>query len=240
MAPRPPPVGPERAGATLIGTGGDASCMQFNRHLVLALDDVEPSAAVAIARALQHGLDAVKVGWPLVLSAGTGVVGSLADIVPVICDFKVADIPAVNEMIVSAAVGAGSSGVIVHGFVGSDSVAAAVKAAKGMDVFVVAEMSHPGAVEFIQPAAEAIARMAKDAGAAGIIAPATRPERVAHLREVIGPDMRILSPGVGTQGGDARRAVQSGADALIVGRSLYWARDPQRAMAELQRSLLGP
>jgi len=213
--------------------------MQFNRHLVLALDDVEPSAAVAIARSLSRGIDAVKVGWPLVLSAGTGIVGKVADVVPVICDFKVADIPAVDEMIVRAAVGAGASGVIVHGFVGSDSVAAAVKAAQGIDVFVVAEMSHPGAVEHIQAASEAIARSAKDAGAAGIIAPATRPERVARLREVIGPRLKILSPGVGVQGGDARRALMAGANAVIVGRSLYRAPNPQKALAELGSALDG-
>jgi len=76
--------------------------MQFNHHLVLALDDVEPSAAVTIARSLMKGIDAVKVGWPLVLSAGTVVVGKVADVVPVICDFKVADIPAVDEMIEDA------------------------------------------------------------------------------------------------------------------------------------------
>jgi len=215
------------------------SIMQFNHHLVLALDDVEPSAAVTIARSLSRGIDAVKVGWPLVLSAGTGIVGKVADVVPVICDFKVADIPAVDEMIVRAAVGAGASGVIVHGFVGSDSVAAAVKAAQGIDVFVVAEMSHPGAVEHIQPASEAIARSAKDVGAAGIIAPATRPERVARLREVIGPRLKILSPGVGVQGGDARRALMAGANAVIVGRSLYRAPNPQKALAELGSALDG-
>ena len=215
------------------------STMQFNHHLVLALDDVEPSAAVTIARSLSKGIDAVKVGWPLVLSAGTAVVGKVADVVPVICDFKVADIPAVDEMIVRAAVGAGASGVIVHGFVGSDSVVASVKAAQGIDVFVVAEMSHPGAVEHIQAASEAIARAARDAGAAGIIAPATRPERIARLREVIGPKMRILSPGVGVQGGDARRALMAGANAVIVGRSLYRAPNPQKALAELGSALDG-
>lgn len=214
--------------------------MRFDRHLVLALDDVEPQAAMAIARALGHGLDAVKVGWPLVLSAGTGIVGRLADVVPVICDFKVADIPAVTEMIVKVAATSGARGVIVHGFVGSDSVAAAVRSSMGADVFVVAEMSHPGAVEHIQGRAEAIARSAKDAGAAGIIAPATRPERVTLLREVVGTGMRILSPGVGTQGGDAAGAIRAGADAIIVGRSLYRAPNSQRAMDDLLAQMRRP
>lgn len=211
--------------------------MQFNHHLVLALDDVEPTAVLPVVRSLERGLDAVKVGWPLVLNAGTGIVGHIADVVPVICDFKVADIPAVTQMIVRSAVAAGAHGVIVHGFVGSDSVRAAVEAASGTDVFVVAEMSHPGAVEHVQGASEAIARAAREARAAGIIAPATRPERVTALRAVVGPDMRILTPGVGTQGGDAASAIRAGADALIVGRSLYRAPNPQRALDELVQSL---
>ncbi len=213
--------------------------MDFENHLVLALDDLDRRRALEVAGQLSHGLDAVKVGIPFVLTEGLGVVGELASIAPVICDFKVADIPAVSAMIVGRAVGAGASGVIVHGFVGSDSVAAAAEAAQGRDVIVVAEMSHPGALDYIQEVSESIVAMARDVGATGIIAPATRPERVRRLRELAGPDLRILTPGVGVQGGGAREAVEAGADALIVGRSLYRAEDPLSVMAALKEELSG-
>jgi orotidine-5'-phosphate decarboxylase len=211
--------------------------MRIHNRIVLALDDLTGDRAMEVASGLAHGLDAVKLGYPLVLTEGLGVVSRLSSIVPVICDFKVADIPAVSAMIVERAVGAGAAGVIVHGFVGHDSVAEAASAAGDADVFVVTEMSHPGALDYIQDRAEDMAAMARDAGATGIIAPATRPARVSALRNIIGPDMLILSPGVGAQGGSAGETIRAGASALIVGRSLYRAADPQAALAELQEDL---
>ena len=220
-----------------IIAGGHRGPMQIRNRIVLALDDLDGDSAVAVARRLSRGLDAVKVGYPLVLSEGLGVVSRLAEEAPVICDFKVADIPAVSAMIVERAVGAGASGVIVHGFVGHDTVQEAARAAGGRDVFVVAEMSHPGAVDYIQDRAEDMAAMAREAGATGIIAPATRPQRVTALRNVVGPDLLILSPGVGTQGGSAGDTVRAGADAVIVGRSLYRAEDPEAVLDELLADL---
>jgi orotidine-5'-phosphate decarboxylase len=211
--------------------------MHIKNRIVLALDDLTGDRAVEISRDLAHGLDAVKVGWPLVLTEGLSVVQRLAALTPVICDFKVADIPAVSAMIVRRAVDAGASGVIVHGFVGEDTVREAKEAAGDADVIVVTEMSHPGALDYIQAASESIGAMARRAGATGIIAPATRPERVAHLRGIVGPDLRILCPGVGTQGGSAGDTVRAGADAVIVGRSLYRSADPQEALGSLLEEL---
>ncbi len=211
--------------------------MRIENRIVLALDDLTGDRAVEVASSLAHGLDAVKVGYPLVLTEGVGVVSRLSHVVPVICDFKVADIPAVSAMIVRRAVDAGAAGVIVHGFVGHDSVAEAAKAAGDADVFVVTEMSHPGALDYLQARAEEMAAMARDSGARGIIAPATRPERVMALRGIIGPDMLILSPGVGTQGGSAGETIRAGASAVIVGRSLYRADDPNSVLDSLRMDM---
>jgi orotidine-5'-phosphate decarboxylase len=71
--------------------------------------------------------------------------------------------------------------------------------------------------------------IAREAGADGIIAPATRPERLAMIRQRAGSKLKILSPGVGTQGGDAATAIKAGADFVIVGRSIYNAPDPYQA-----------
>jgi orotidine-5'-phosphate decarboxylase len=211
--------------------------MRIKNRIVLALDDLTGEQAMDAASRLAYGIDAVKVGYPLVLTEGLGVVGEISRVAPVICDFKVADIPAVSAMIVERAVGAGAVGVIVHGFVGEDSVREASEAAGDRAVFVVTEMSHPGALDFIRDVATDIAAMARRAGATGIIAPATRPERVTALREVVGPDMLILSPGVGTQGGSAGDTIAAGADAVIVGRSLYRSPDPEASLEGLLSEL---
>jgi orotidine-5'-phosphate decarboxylase len=89
-------------------------------------------------------------------------------------------------------------------------------------------MSHPGATEFFQGgAAERIARLAMDCGADGIIAPATRPDRVNVLRHIVG-NRKILSPGIGAQGGDADTVARL-VDGIIVGRAIYEADNPGTA-----------
>ncbi|OGS46412.1 MAG: orotidine 5'-phosphate decarboxylase [Euryarchaeota archaeon RBG_16_67_27] len=206
--------------------------MRAERGLVLALDTTDLARTRFVAGAVRGEVDAIKVGWPLVLASGIDIVEELARSSYVLCDFKVADIPNTNRLIVEQAVARGASGVIAHGFPGEDSVRACVEAARTADVFVVAEMSHPGGEEFTSRHAEEIARLAVRAGAAGIIAPATRPERIAALRGILGSRL-ILSPGVGAQGGTATDAIHMGADAVIVGRSIYEAADPAKAAAAL-------
>jgi orotidine-5'-phosphate decarboxylase len=103
-------------------------------------------------------------------------------------------------------------------------------ASMGASIYAVTEMSHPGGVEFTAPNAEALARVGVECGAKGFIAPATRPDRIAAIRAIIG-DREILSPGVGAQGGSAASAIRAGADYVIAGRAIYNAEDP-RAAAE--------
>ena len=208
--------------------------MKISSGLVLALDVVEKARALSVAAAVAGHIDAVKVGTPLVLSCGTGTIGEIAKNAYVLCDFKVADIPNTSRLVAAEAFKAGARGIICHAFPGKDSVAAVAEEAKrhGGDVFVVTEMSHPGALEFMAGHAEAMAGLAKEARAAGIIAPATRPEKVAALRAIVG-DMQILSPGVGAQGGSASQAIAAGADAIIVGRSIYEAPEPAAAARKL-------
>jgi len=206
--------------------------MRLEHRVVLALDVVNPTKARSVARAVRGSVDAVKVGWPLVLAAGLGIVKELATDAVVVCDFKVADIPNTNRLIVEQAVAAGASGVICHAFAGEDAVRACVDAAGRAEVFVVTEMSHPGGAEYTAKHAEDFARLAVRAGAAGIVAPATRPERVRALRSIVGSKL-ILSPGVGAQGGRPADAIAAGADAVIVGRAINDAEDPAAAAREV-------
>jgi orotidine-5'-phosphate decarboxylase len=202
--------------------------MRIERRVVLALDVTDPSRALSIARAVKGDVDAIKAGWALFLSGGPGLFRELAGLGYLLADLRTAEIPNTTRLIVEQIAALGASGLITQGFVGEDSVRAAVEAAGRAEVFVITEMSHPGGAQFTAPHAEEMAKMAIHAGAAGIVAPATRPDRVRALRAIVGRKL-ILAPGVGTQGGRASDAIAAGADAVIVGRSIYEAADPAAA-----------
>ena len=214
--------------------------MKTETRMILALDETDPERALDIAKKVSGYIDAVKINWPLVLTGGPEMITRLAEISDVICDFKVADIPNTVSLIVSNAVKRGASAVIVHAFTGDDSLKAAVAAAGDAEIYAVTEMSHPGGRMFTAKHAEEMAAMGVECGAAGFIAPATRPERIAAIRKVIG-DRKILSPGVGAQGGSASSAIRAGADYVIVGRAIYGSDDPEaaaRSIAEEIRTVL--
>jgi len=198
--------------------------MQKKNRVILALDVTSRADAMRVVEAVRGYVDAIKINWPLVLATGPDIIREMSSVKDVICDFKIADIPNTNKLIVEQAMSRGASAVICHGFTGDDSVKACVDAAKGQ-VFVVTEMSHPGGKQFTAPLADKLAALAKSAGARGIVAPATRPERIAALRKIIG-GLEIISPGVGAQGGKASDAIRAGADYIIVGRAIYDATDP--------------
>jgi orotidine-5'-phosphate decarboxylase len=196
--------------------------------LIIALDVTDGNEAISISKAVAEHVDAIKIGYPLVLGAGLGIITRISEFAPVIADFKVADIPNTDKLICEQTFKAGAEAVIVHGFTGKDSLAECVNTGKeyGKDIYVVTEMSHPGALDFMQTVAEALAMMAVESGASGVVAPATRPGRLREIRNVVG-DLTIISPGVGAQGGSASDTIRAGADYVIVGRSIYGSRNPE-------------
>jgi orotidine-5'-phosphate decarboxylase len=211
--------------------------MEKKNRVILALDVTSRSDAMRVVNAVREHVDAIKINWPLILAAGPDIISEMSKVKAVICDMKIADIPNTNRLIVEQAMSRGASAVIAHGFTGDDSVKACVEAAKGQ-VFVVTEMSHPGGKQFTAPVADRLASLAKSCGARGIVAPATRPERIAALRKLIG-NMEIISPGVGAQGGKASDAIRAGADYIIVGRAIYEAPDPGAAAKALADEVRG-
>ena len=208
--------------------------MKKKNSLILALDVLSRDKALELTEQLVDHFDAIKVGYPLILHAGLGIVEEISSISPVIADLKIADTPNTNRLICEAVLGAGADAIIAQAFPGKDSLVACADCARGFgaDLFVVTEMSHPGAEQFMAPLAERMARLAVESGASGVVAPATRPERIRLIRSIIG-DKLIISPGVGAQGGSAGEALQAGADYLIVGRSVYGSADPVAQAKEL-------
>lgn len=202
--------------------------MRKKNRLILALDVKSRARALKVCKETKEFIDAIKVGYPLVLTAGLRFIKELKKFKkPVIADFKVADIPYISGGICELAVESGADYVIVHGFAGEDVVKACSEVA---DIFVVAEMSHPGSKDFISKEAEKIAKIARKY-AYGVVAPATRPERVKRIREIAG-DLVIISPGVKAQGAEVGDAIKAGADFEIIGRKICDSRNPKKAAQE--------
>lgn len=214
--------------------------MEIKNNLILALDVMNENEAIDICDSIKEYIDTIKIGYPLALAEGLEIINKLKDKFgfKVICDFKVADIDATNSKICDETFKAGADAIICHGFVGNDSVQACLDMANkhGKELFLLTEMSHPGAKMFLQKNADEIAKMGVEMGITNYVAPATRLDRLSDIRNIVGKDSYIISPGVGKQGGDGKKTLEF-SNAIIVGRNIYEAEDPKLACENLIKSL---
>ena len=139
--------------------------------------------------------------------------------VPVILDAKRGDVGATAERYaIEAFERYEADAVTVNPYLGGDSLEPFLRYAnKG--VVVLCRTSNPGAGELqdlrigdrplYQVVAELAARRWNSRGNCLLVVGATYPRELAEVREIVG-DMALLVPGVGAQGGDVGRAVQSG------------------------------
>ena len=214
--------------------------MDVKNDIILAMDLMDLLNAYELAEKIKQYIDTIKIGYPLTLSEGLKSIQIFKENFDfkIICDYKVADIPETNSKIADLTFDAGADAIISHGFVGKDSVQSVVDVADSYDreVFLLTEMSHPGATMFLQGVAEDIAKMGVEMGIKNYVAPSTRLDRLSDIRNIVGKDSFIISPGVGTQGGSPKDTLNY-ADALIIGRSIYEVDDPKSAIIEIIDSL---
>jgi orotidine-5'-phosphate decarboxylase len=234
-----------------------------NSPLVLALDfPFEPAEnrnnilikAQKILKAVHPYISAVKINHHLTLPLGTfdGVQFLVEQIrgqgLLAIMDAKVNDIGATNQVIAEYYFAAGFDAIIANPFVGwEEGMKPLFDVSKRLNrgVILLTYMSHKGAAEGYGqiivdpytgeqiPQYVSFARKAVQWGADGVVVGATRPEKIAEVKQILGDKAAIYSPGVGVQGGSADAAIRAGSDYLIVGREITMATDPAEAAQKL-------
>jgi len=127
-------------------------------------------------------------------------------------------------------------------------------------VFVLALTSNPGSADFQRlmvdgvPLYRHILRRCLDTyggtGSLGFVVGATHPEELAEIREMIGPEIPLLIPGVGAQGGDAAATIRANAGGVALvnvsrgitaaGRDADFAERARAAAMDFVRQLAEP
>ena len=143
--------------------------------------------------------------------------------IPVLIDAKVGDMGNTAEQYARAFYEVlGCDALTVTPYLGADCVAP-FTAYQDRTTFLVCLTSNPGADDFQkdphQPLYEQVIAKAHEWNAAhniGLVAGATQPEHLARVR-ALAPNMPLLMPGVGAQGGSVELAVKNGCDAQGAG-----------------------
>ena len=207
--------------------------------------------AASLVSEMKGRIVAVKVNWHLVLPYGVLGLRELVERcndggLPLIADMKLNDIGATNAEAAETLFSNGFDAVIANPFVGykegmEDLLAKSHEMKKA--VFMLVYMSHKGAREGYglrirgEPLFMSFAKKTRAWGAEGAVVSSKSPSIIRRVRSVLSRDQVILSPGVGIQGGDAKKALAAGSDYLIVGRSIVDSKDPVRSVESLNREL---
>jgi len=235
-------------------------------QLLVALDVADGGRALELADALTDLAGGFKVGSRLFTLEGPGLVRALVDRgARVFLDLKFHDIPNTVAQAVDAAVQTGAWMIDVHASGGAAMMEAAARAGReaadrlgrpaplviGITVLTSMDQAALQACGVGLPLFDhvvALARMAKGAGLAGVVA---SPHETAAIRAACGPDFTIVTPGIrGASAGGAQHdqvrtmgpadAMRAGADYLVVGRPIIAASDPRAAAAAIVEELGQP
>jgi len=84
------------------------------------------------------------------------------------------------------------------------------------------------------PMFEIFLQYAKKSRVDGIIVGATHLKTLKHITSIT--KIPIYSPGIGTQGGNPKSAIDNGSNYLIIGRSILNSRDKHKTLSKLLKS----
>ena len=218
-------------------------------RLIVALDFPNQVKALALVSVLSDAVSTYKIGLQLYTAEGPGIVRAVAATgAKVFLDLKLHDIPTTVAKAVATAGELGVQMLTVHLSGGRAMLEAAVEARSpnlfllGVTVLTSATpetLTETGVNSGIEEQVLRLADLGKKSGIDGLI---TSPHEVRALRDWLGDEMRLITPGVRPSwaaANDQKRfttpgeALKNGADYLVIGRPITADPDPRAAVERL-------
>jgi orotidine-5'-phosphate decarboxylase len=218
--------------------------LDARERLIVALDIPSVAAAEAMVTRLGDSVWFYKIGYQLAFAGGLPfAAGLIAAGKQVFLDLKLHDIGNTVAKGVESVAQLGATFLTVHAY--PQTMKAAVEGKQGSTLRILAvtvltsyddaDLAAAGYEMNVKELAAARAAQARDTGVDGLVCSA---EEAATLRDIAGPGMVLVTPGIrpaGSAVGDQKRimtparAIEAGADYLVVGRPILEARDPKAA-----------
>jgi orotidine-5'-phosphate decarboxylase len=218
-------------------------------RLIVALDVPTADEALALVQALGGDIAIFKVGLQLYTAAGPQIVRAItATGARVFLDLKLHDIPNTVASAVAAAGELGVAMLTLHLAGGRAMLEAAVKRCPtdllllGVTVLTSSDEStlrETGVTAGVSEQVLRLAALGQQAGIGGLIA---SPHELRPLRNQLGAEMTIITPGVRptwAAANDQKRfttpaeALNNGADYLVIGRPITAHPDPREAVRKI-------
>ena len=224
---------------------------EMRDRLIVGLDVPTLAEAEKVVRELGDTVNFYKIGYQLVFAGGLDFASELAQSgKKVFLDMKLLDIDNTVAKGVENIARMGVSMLTLHAY--PKAMRAAVAAAEGsglclLGVTVLTSMDEQDLIEAgydTDPKSLVLKRaaQARDAGMGGVVCSAAE---AAMIRETVGPDLAVVTPGirpVGADAGDQKRvvtpadAIRAGASHLVVARPIVGAPDRKAAAEEIGRA----
>jgi orotidine-5'-phosphate decarboxylase len=226
------------------------------RRIIVALDYPDAAAARQFVARVRPEMCRLKVGKELFVAAGPDFVRELAGQgYDVFLDLKFHDIPNTVAQACKAAARLGVWMMNVHASGGPRMLAAAREALEAINnrplLIAVTVLTSMGADELQAigvnaDAEQQVLRLAGLTHAAGLDGVVCSAQEAAVLRQRLGSDFRLVTPGIrpaGSASGDQTRiltplqAIQAGADYLVIGRPITQAVDPLQVLDSIAQEI---
>lgn len=231
------------------------------RDRIITALDCSADEAIALAHSLSGKASWVKIGMTLYYAEGPAIVKAMKDLgFKVFLDLKFHDIPHQVEGAAYSAAMSGADMLTMHAVGSVPMMEAAQRGVEraaaerggacpytlGITVLTSMDDATLAATGVTRPLADQVRCLAlatREAGLSGVVA---SPQEAAMLRETLGPDALIVTPGVrpaGSAVGDQSRiatpsaAFAAGASHLVIGRPITQAPDPAEAFEGIVASL---